>query len=49
MTDQARIFDEIVASRRSLRAFRPDPVDQVTLGRVFDVAQRAPSNCNTQP
>ncbi len=49
MTDQARIFDEIVATRRSLRAFKPEPVDQATLDRVFDVAQRAPSNCNTQP
>jgi nitroreductase len=49
MSEQARIFDEIVASRRSLRAFQPDPVDQATLDRVFDVAQRAPSNCNTQP
>lgn len=49
MTDQARIFDEIVASRRSLRAFLPDPVDQATVDQVFDVAKRAPSNCNTQP
>ena len=49
MTDHARIFDEIVASRRSLRAFQPQPVDQATLERVFEVAKRAPSNCNTQP
>ena len=37
------------ASRRSLRAFLPQAVDAQTLEQVFAVAQRAPSNCNTQP
>lgn len=49
MTDEARIFDEIVLRRRSLRAFLPRPVPPETLQRIFEVAQRAPSNCNTQP
>jgi nitroreductase len=49
MSDEARIFDEIVAARRSLRAFLPQAVDSATLETVFAVAQRAPSNCNTQP
>jgi nitroreductase len=49
MSEQARIFDETVASRRSLRAFLPQPVDRQRLEAVFSVAQRAPSNCNTQP
>jgi len=49
MTDKAAIFDEIVAARRSLRAFRPEPADAATLESIFAVAQRAPSNCNTQP
>ena len=49
MTEQARVFDEIVLGRRSLRAFRPEPVEAATLEHVFAVAQRAPSNCNTQP
>ena len=49
MTERATIFDEIVASRRSLRAFLPQPVDAQTLETIFAVAQRAPSNCNTQP
>ena len=49
MTEQARIFDAVVAARRSLRAFLPEPVDPATLEAVFAVAQRAPSNCNTQP
>ncbi|MDX1733126.1 MAG: nitroreductase [Halioglobus sp.] len=49
MTDRAAIFDDIVKSRRSLRAFLPRAADQETLDDIFAVAQRAPSNCNTQP
>jgi len=49
MNDRTRIFDETVAARRSVRAFLPQPVDADTLESVFEVAQRAPSNCNTQP
>ena len=47
--DLSQAFATIASSRRSLRAFLPEPVDQATLERVFSVAQRAPSNCNTQP
>lgn len=49
MSEQAKIFDEVVASRRSLRAYLPQAVDKQTLEQVFSVALRAPSNCNTQP
>jgi nitroreductase len=49
MSEQAMIFDQVVASRRSLRAFLPQAVDKKTLEQVFSVALRAPSNCNTQP
>jgi nitroreductase len=49
MTDPATVFDDVVASRRSLRAFLPQPVDDQLLEQIFTVAQRAPSNCNTQP
>jgi nitroreductase len=49
MTERAATFDDIVDSRHSLRAFLPQAVDAETLDRVFTVAQRAPSNCNTQP
>lgn len=49
MTDTAIIFDDIVARRRSLRAFLPEPVPAAALEQIFSVAQRAPSNCNTQP
>jgi nitroreductase len=49
MTDRAAIFDDIVNSRHSLRAFLPQPVDADVLATIFSVAQRAPSNCNSQP
>ncbi len=49
MTEQARIFDAVVAARRSLRAYLQEPVERETLEAVFSAAQRAPSNCNTQP
>lgn len=49
MTEQAKIFDDVVLGRRALRAFLPEPVPAAILERIFSVAQRAPSNCNTQP
>lgn len=49
MTNPAALFDEIVTSRHSLRAFLPQAVDDDTLAAIFSVAQSAPSNCNTQP
>lgn len=49
MSEQSQIFDSIVAARRSLRDFLPEPVDSDTLQAIFSAAQRAPSNCNTQP
>lgn len=49
MTDRGAVFDEVVAERRSLRAFLPQPVEADLLEHIFSVAQRAPSNCNTQP
>ena len=49
MNDTAATYADIVATRKSARAFRPDPVDQALLDRIFTVSLRAPSNCNTQP
>ena len=48
-SDSARIFDQIMRSRRSIRGFLPQPVDAVTLEQIFNSAAFAPSNCNTQP
>lgn len=36
-------------SRKSIRAFKPDPVDDGILRRVLDAAREAPSWSNTQP
>jgi len=43
------LFLNIVGNRRSMRDFKPDPVPQDLIASVFGGAQRAPSNCNTQP
>ncbi len=40
---------QAVASRRSVRQFRPDPVDPEVLRRVLTKAQRSPSGSNIQP
>lgn len=42
-------FKQIVESRRSTRGFLAKQVPQELLNKVFELAQRAPSNCNTQP
>lgn len=43
------LFLNIVSSRRSMRDFKPEPVPRDIIESVFGSAQRAPSNCNTQP
>lgn len=45
----ARVFAEVVERRRSIRGFLPEPVPADKLREIFALAQRAPSNCNTQP
>lgn len=40
---------EAVASRRSVRSFKPDPVPLDTLKDILAKAQRSPSGGNTQP
>ena len=49
MSEQAETFLNIVANRRSMRAFKPDPVPRAVIEAVMGGAQQAPSNCNTQP
>ena len=41
--------DAAITSRRSIRAFLPDPVPRETVERILEVASRAPSGTNTQP
>lgn len=44
-TDLATLID----TRRSCRAFRPEPVSREIIARILTMAQRSPSWCNTQP
>ena len=43
------VVDAAITTRRSLRAFLPDPVARETVEAILDVASRAPSGTNTQP
>lgn len=45
----AHNVEEAILSRRSLRAFRPDPVPRETVERLLALASRAPSGTNIQP
>ncbi len=38
-----------ITTRRSIRGFRPDPVDRATIEHLLDIAARAPSGTNIQP
>ena len=40
---------EAIASRRSVRAFKPDPVPLDTVREILEVSARAPSGTNMQP
>ncbi len=40
---------EAIRTRKSIRAFRPDPVPRETIDNILRAAQRAPSGTNTQP
>lgn len=49
ITDDATIVDDAITSRRSVRAFLPDMVDDETIRAILAVAARAPSGTNMQP
>jgi nitroreductase len=40
---------EAIKSRRSIRAYKPDPVSEEVLTELLEVARWAPSGTNTQP
>ena len=42
-------LDEVLARRRSVRAFRPDPVPREMIEDILRAAARAPSGTNIQP
>lgn len=47
--DETAIVDDAILSRRSVRAFLPDPVDEDTIRDILSVASWAPSGTNMQP
>lgn len=47
--DEAAVVDEAIVSRRSVRAFLPDPIDDATIRDILAVSARAPSGTNMQP
>jgi hypothetical protein len=50
MTDAAAMtLEEALSGRRSARGYLPKPVPREVLERIFEMAQRTPSNCNIQP
>jgi len=40
---------DAIRGRKSVRAFKPDPIPRKTLEDLLEIAQRAPSGTNTQP
>ena len=50
-TDTApiEVLEDLLASRFSCRAFKPDPVPRATIERILAAAQKTASWCNSQP
>lgn len=48
-TEAGNEVEAAIAGRRSIRAFRPDPVPRDLVEHLLDVAARAPSGTNMQP
>jgi len=46
---QSPSFESLVASRRSIRGYKPDPVSLELMTEIVGLAKRAPSSMNTQP
>ena len=42
-------FYEVVRTRRSIRAYKPDPIPEDVLSRVLEAVRIAPSGSNRQP
>lgn len=48
-TDAEMNLIDAIYQRRSVRGYLDKEVPQETLNRIFEIAQKAPSNCNVQP
>lgn len=49
ITELGDYAEKLIRGRHATRAFRPDPVPEDTLRKVFALAGSAPSNSNAQP
>lgn len=43
------LVDEALRARKSVRAFRPDPIPRAVIEEILAIAARAPSGTNVQP
>ena len=43
------LFDDVLRQRRSIRAFKPDPVPEALVRAILEDAVRSPSGTNIQP
>ncbi|GAA2052397.1 MULTISPECIES: nitroreductase [Streptomyces] len=48
-TELSSSAEKLIRGRHATRAFRPDPVPEDTLRRIFSLAGTTPSNSNAQP
>ncbi len=48
-TPPADSFWEVVKNRRSVRAFKPDPIQEEDILKIIDAARMAPTSGNQQP
>ncbi|MGE0499356.1 MAG: nitroreductase [Rhizobiaceae bacterium] len=49
LQDEVAIVDDAIISRRSIRAFRSDPIGEDVIRDILTTASRAPSGTNMQP
>ena len=49
ISNTQQLVDQVITSRRSIRAFLPTAVDHEDIRALLEVAARAPSGSNTQP
>jgi nitroreductase len=49
MPTPANPVDAALMTRRSIRAFLPEPVPRADIEAILEAASRAPSGTNTQP
>ena len=42
-------FYDVIRNRRSIRAYKPDPIEPQKLDRILQAGRLAPSACNLQP